>query len=66
MAADGTASAVTGLLDASNQHHLSLTVMFPGNNQPFELYLFSWETDNVAGTTVWAGTTLGVRLHKNA
>jgi hypothetical protein len=66
MAADGTVSAVTGLLDASNPGHLSLTVMFPGNNQPFELYLFSWETDNVAGTTVWAGTTFGVRLHKNA
>jgi len=64
-AADGTVSGVGGWLDTNNQHHLSLTIAFPGNNQPFELYRFSWETDNAAGTTVWAGTTFGVRLHKN-
>jgi Papain family cysteine protease len=66
IAADGTMSAVTGLLDTTNQHHLSLTIAFPGNNQQFEIYLFSWETDNAAGTTVGNGTTFGVRLHKNA
>lgn len=66
IAADGTVSAVTGLLDTSNQHHLSLTIAFPGNNQQFEIYLFSWETDNAAGTTVGNGRTFGVRLHKNA
>lgn len=65
-AADGTVSAVTRSLDTTNQQHLSLTIEFPGNSQPFELYRFSFEIDNAAGTTVWSGTTFGTRLHKIA
>jgi hypothetical protein len=64
-AADGTVSSVSGTLDTFNELHLSLTIAFPGNNQPFQLYRFSWETDNAAGTTTWSGTTYGVRLHKD-
>ena len=65
-ASDGTVSAVTGTVDAADSQHLQLTIDFPGNSQPFQLYKFSLEQDNAAGTTVWAGSTFGVRLHKNA
>jgi len=65
-AANGTVSKVSGLLDVSNQNHLSITIAFPGNDQQFELYKFSRETDNAAGTTNYSDTTFGVRLHKNS
>ena len=65
-AANGVISSVTGYLDLNNPQCLCLTIAFPGNSQPFTIYKFSWETDNAAGTTVWSGTTYGVRLHKIA
>jgi hypothetical protein len=65
-AANGTVSAVTGTLDPNDQQHLFLTIAFAGNEQPFSVYRFSWETDNAAGNTAWSGTAFGVRLHKNA
>jgi len=65
-ASDGTVSPVDGFVDAADSQHLSLSISFPGNSQPFQLYKFSWERDNAAGTTEWGGSTFGVRLRKNS
>jgi Papain family cysteine protease len=65
-ASDGTVSPVNGIVDAADSQHLLLTIDFPGNSQPFQLYKYSWERDNAAGTTQWGGSTFGVRLHKNS
>ncbi len=62
--ADGTIYSVAGLRDASNSHHLSITIAFPDNNQTFDLYLFSQELDKAAGNTVWSDKTFGVQLYK--
>jgi hypothetical protein len=39
--------------------HLRFQVGFPGNNQPFDAYLFSWDKSKMAGTTRWGGRTFG-------
>lgn len=46
--------------------HMSFTVKFDKNDQPFEAYLFSWDKTKMAGTTVWGGRTFGFSATKKA
>jgi len=40
--------------------HMSFTIKFDNNNnQKFDSYLFSWDKNKMAGTTVWGGRTFG-------
>jgi hypothetical protein len=39
--------------------HLRFQILFPGNTQPFDAYLFSWDKAKLAGTTRWGGRTFG-------
>ena len=46
-------------IDNKNQH-MNFTIKFDGNNnQKFDAYLFSWDKNKLAGTTVWGGRTFG-------
>lgn len=60
--ADQNGTAYPTAVNAFDQggQHLALTVSFPGNAQPFDLYIFSFEKSRLAGTTVWQGRTFGV------
>ncbi len=39
--------------------HMVFYINFPGNNQKFDAYLFSWDKAKIAGTTYWSGRTFG-------
>lgn len=44
--------------------HMRFRLAFPGNNQTFDAYLFSWDKRKMAGTTVWNGRTFGFSASK--
>lgn len=46
--------------------HMILEIAFPGNQQRFDAYLFSWDKTRMAGTTVWGGRTFGFYAVKRA
>ncbi|WP_309621765.1 DUF6006 family protein [Novosphingobium sp.] len=43
----------------SKWQHMRFRLAFPGNNQTFDAYLFSWDKRKMSGTTVWNGRTFG-------
>jgi len=48
-----------------NSQHMVFVIDFPGNSQKFDVYLFSWDKNKMAGTTYWEGRTFGVFATKN-
>lgn len=54
--------AVSALDD--NGQHMRFTIEFPGNAQVFDVYIFSFDKNKLAGTTVWSGRTFGVMAQK--
>jgi hypothetical protein len=45
---------------------MRFTIEFPGNPQVFDVYIFSFDKNKMAGTTVWGGRTFGVLALKTA
>jgi hypothetical protein len=39
--------------------HMHFRIVFPGNEQAFDAYVFSWDKAKMAGTTQWGGRTFG-------
>ena len=52
----------TGTIEAIDQQgqHMVFYLNFPGNNQKFDGYIFSWDKSKMAGTTYWHGRTFGL------
>jgi len=48
-----------------NLQHMTFVIGFPGNLQRFDVYLFSWDKNKMAGTTNWGGRTFGVSATKS-
>ena len=63
---DSNGTAHTGSIQLINEmwQHLVFNINFPGNQQRFEIYLFSWDKLNAAGTTSWNGRIFGVSATK--
>jgi hypothetical protein len=53
------------LLDSANQH-MVFDIAFPGNSQRFNGYLFSFDRNRIAGTTVWYGRMFGFLAEREA
>jgi hypothetical protein len=47
-----------------NWQHMVFYLDFPGNRQKFDAYLFSWDKNNLAGTTYWNSRTFGFFANK--
>ncbi len=56
---DGT--RYSGRIEVIDQkfQHMAFYINFPGNAQRFDAYLFSWDKNKMAGTTVWSGRRFG-------
>ena len=39
--------------------HMTFYINFPNNRQRFDAYIFSWDKNKLAGTTIWGGRTFG-------
>jgi hypothetical protein len=52
----------SGKIDKIDQkfQHMTFHINFPGNNQKFDAYLFSWDKNKMAGITYWGGRTFGL------
>ena len=58
-------SGSIGMIDV-NWQHMVFFINFPGNRQKFDAYLFSWDKQNLAGTTYWNNQTFGFYAQKKA
>ena len=45
--------------------HMVFYINFPGNQQKFDAYIFSWDKRKLAGTTYWGGRTFGFYATKS-
>lgn len=59
---DSNGQAVPGRITQvdPNYQHIVFFILFPGNSQRFDAYLFNWDKTRMAGTTVWQGQTFGM------
>lgn len=58
----GKSLSVTGSINGSHTHEVSLAIQFAANNQQqFDLLHHTQERGMFTGTTVWAGHTCGVQ-----
>ncbi len=57
--ANGATHAVDGVA-VTGTNTATMTIHFPGNNQRFDVYGYTWEANVFAGTTTWGGRTFGV------
>ena len=44
---------------SKNGQNLKFSLNFPGNRQPFNAFIFSWDKSKIAGTTIWKKKTFG-------
>src|SRR5438105_8569972 len=65
---DSKGASSSGYVSEINQNgqRMVFLIDFPGNRQQFEAYLFSWDKNLMAGTTVWNGRTFGFFASRNA
>jgi hypothetical protein len=67
---DGKQYAMTGKIGGQDpndrnpsckrsDHKVRFTIAFPGNNQAFEGYVFTWTKNAIAGYTWWSGRPFG-------
>lgn len=48
----------------NNLQHMIFYLNFQGNRQKFDAYIFSWDKNNLAGTTYWSNKTYGFSASK--
>ncbi|QTR53688.1 hypothetical protein [Thiothrix unzii] len=48
-----------------NGQHMIFFIHFPGNQQRFDAYIFSWDKSKMAGVTYWGGRKFGFFATKN-
>lgn len=58
---DGNGTRLAGKILTIDDHsqHMRFQISFPGSNQTFDAYLFSWDKGKLAGTTRWGNRTFG-------
>ena len=64
---DSNGQTVPGRITQIDQNfqHIVFYILFSGNSQRFDAYLFSWDKTKMAGTTVWQGQTFGMLATKD-
>lgn len=64
---DSDGKTVRGTINRIDDHlqHMLFTVHFPGNEQRFDAFIFSWDKAKLAGLTYWGGRRFGFYAIKN-